>query len=277
VIDNNQTYYYESKIKINMAIVIAITNQKGGVGKTTTAVNLSAALANLGKKVLIIDFDPQGHSTEHLGVKNLFDPIQETILEVITNKKTLLSVVVPTYLPNLWIAPSNLRLGQFNQHNPIGKQFVLKNAISQEESQKFDFILIDCQPSLSLLTLNALTTSNKVILPVQAEYLALDGLTQLILTLKEVKQKLHPTLSILGILITMFDRRNKLSSEVKTELEKNFGSDVFRSHIPRSVRLAEAPSFGKTIFDYDPRSEGALAYYNLAREVLDKLFPYSQN
>jgi len=277
VIDNNQTYYYESKIKINMAIVIAITNQKGGVGKTTTAVNLSAALANLGKKVLIIDFDPQGHSTEHLGVKNLFDPIQETILEVITNKKTLLSVVVPTYLPNLWIAPSNLRLGQFNQHNPIGKQFVLKNAISQEESQKFDFILIDCQPSLSLLTLNALTTSNKVILPVQAEYLALDGLTQLILTLKEVKQKLHPTLSILGILITMFDRRNKLSSEVKTELEKNFGSDVFRSHIPRSVRLAEAPSFGKAIFDYDPRSEGALAYYNLAREVLKKLFPYSQN
>jgi chromosome partitioning protein len=277
VIDNNQTYYYESKIKINMAIVIAITNQKGGVGKTTTTVNLSAALANLGKKVLIIDFDPQGHSTEHLGVKNLFDPIQETILEVITNKKTLLSVVVPTYLPNLWIAPSNLRLGQFNQHNPIGKQFVLKNAISQEDSQKFDFILIDCQPSLSLLTLNALTTSNKVILPVQAEYLALDGLTQLILTLKEVKQKLHPTLSILGILITMFDRRNKLSSEVKTELEKNFGSDVFRSHIPRSVRLAEAPSFGKTIFDYDPRSEGALAYYNLAREVLDKLFPYSQN
>jgi chromosome partitioning protein len=277
VIDNNQTYYYESKIKINMAIVIAITNQKGGVGKTTTAVNLSAALANLGKKVLIIDFDPQGHSTEHLGVKNLFDPIQETILEVITNKKTLLSVVVPTYLPNLWIAPSNLRLGQFNQHNPIGKQFVLKNAISQEDSQKFDFILIDCQPSLSLLTLNALTTSNKVILPVQAEYLALDGLTQLILTLKEVKQKLHPTLSILGILITMFDRRNKLSSEVKTELEKNFGSDVFRSHIPRSVRLAEAPSFGKTIFDYDPRSEGALAYYNLAREVLEKLFPYSQN
>jgi len=277
VIDNNQTYYYESKIKINMAIVIAITNQKGGVGKTTTAVNLSAALANLGKKVLIIDFDPQGHSTEHLGVKNLFDPIQQTILEVITNKKTLLSVVVPTYLPNLWIAPSNLRLGQFNQHNPIGKQFVLKNAISQEDSQKFDFILIDCQPSLSLLTLNALTTSNKVILPVQAEYLALDGLTQLILTLKEVKQKLHPTLSILGILITMFDRRNKLSSEVKTELEKNFGSDVFRSHIPRSVRLAEAPSFGKTIFDYDPRSEGALAYYNLAREVLEKLFPYSQN
>jgi len=260
-----------------MATVIAITNQKGGVGKTTTAVNLSAALANLGKKVLIIDFDPQGHSTEHLGVKNLFDPIQGTILEVITNKKTLLSVVVPTYLPNLWIAPSNLRLGQFNQHNPIGKQFVLKNAISQEESQKFDFILIDCQPSLSLLTLNALTTSNKVILPVQAEYLALDGLTQLILTLKEVKQKLHPTLSILGILITMFDRRNKLSSEVKTELEKNFGSDVFRSHIPRSVRLAEAPSFGKTIFDYDPRSEGALAYYNLAREVLEKLFPYSQN
>jgi chromosome partitioning protein len=277
VIDNNQTYYYESKIKINMAIIIAITNQKGGVGKTTTTVNLSAALANLGKKVLIIDFDPQGHSTEHLGVKNLFDPIQQTILEVITNKKTLLSVVVPTYLPNLWIAPSNLRLGQFNQHNPIGKQFVLKNAISQEESQKFDFILIDCQPSLSLLTLNALTTSNKVILPVQAEYLALDGLTQLILTLKEVKQKLHPTLSILGILITMFDRRNKLSSEVKTELEKNFGSDVFRSHIPRSVRLAEAPSFGKTIFDYDPRSEGALAYYNLAREVLEKLFPYSQN
>ncbi len=259
-----------------MATIIAITNQKGGVGKTTTTVNLSAALSILGKKILIIDFDPQGHSTEHLGVKPLFDPTQQTILEVIAGKKSLTSIIVPTYLPNLWIAPSNLRLGQFNQHNPVGRQFVLKHAISPEDSQKFDFILIDCQPSLSLLTLNALTTSHKVILPVQAEYLALDGLTQLILTLKEVKQKLHPALSILGILITMFDRRNKLSSEVKAELEKNFGSDVFRSHIPRSVRLAEAPSFGKAIFDYDARSEGALAYYNLAKEVLEKLAPQKQ-
>ncbi len=254
-----------------MAIIISVTNQKGGVGKTTTVVNLSAALAHLGKKVLMIDVDPQGHTTEHIGAKNLVDDPTKTILEPINGQNSLASCIVATYLPNLWLSPANLRLGQFNQHNPVGKQFALKNAITQEDRQKFDFIIIDCQPSLSLLTLNALTASDKVVLPVQAEYLALDGLTQLILTLKEVKQKLHPNLSILGILLTMFDRRNNLSAEVKNELEKNFGPDLFKAIIPRAVRLAEAPSFGKSIFEYDPRSEGALAYYALAREILERL------
>jgi chromosome partitioning protein len=252
-----------------MAFVISVVNQKGGVGKTTTVVNLSAALANMGHKTLVIDLDPQGHSTEHLGINKASQA--NTVLESLNEEKTLLSCVIPTYLPNLWISPSNLRLGQFNQQNPAGRQFALKKALTEENKAKFDFILIDCQPSLSLLTLNALTSSDKVVLPVQAEYLALDGLSQLILTLKEVKNKLHPHLSILGILVTMFDRRNNLSSEVKNELEKNFGKDLLQVQVPRAVRLAEAPSFGKSIFEYDPRSEGAQAYLALAKEILARI------
>ncbi len=255
----------------NMAVVISVVNQKGGVGKTTTVVNLSAALAKMGLKTLMIDLDPQAHTTEHIGARQITNDPHKTILEVMQGEKALLSATIPTYLPNLWLCASSLRLGQFNQQQPAGRQFALKNAITQEEKNKFDFILIDCQPSLSLLTLNALTASDKVLLPVQAEYLALDGLTQLILTLKEVKQKLHPNLSILGILVTMFDRRNNLSSEVKVELEKNFGKDLMRIQVPRTVRLAEAPSFGKSIFEYDPRSEGAIAYFNLAKELLERV------
>jgi chromosome partitioning protein len=225
----------------------------------------------MGLKTLMIDLDPQAHSTEHIGAKEISNDPGKTILEVLNAQKKILECTSPTYLPNLWICPSSLRLGQFNQQSPAGRQFALRSAISEEDKNKFDFILIDCQPSLSLLTLNALTASDKVVLPVQAEYLALDGLTQLILTLKEVKQKLHPNLSILGILVTMFDKRNNLSGEVKAELEKNFGKDLLKVQVPRAVRLAEAPSFGKSIFEYDPRSDGAYAYFNLAKELLERV------
>jgi len=257
-----------------MAVVISVTNQKGGVGKTTTAVNLSAALAHLGNRVLLIDFDPQGHSGEHLGVKTISDTAgPKTILEALQKEKNLPSVTYPSYLPNLWVVPSNLKLGQFNQNPPAGNQFALKNLIDSETPEKFDYVIIDCQPSLSLLTLNALTACEYVLLPVQAEFLALDGLSQLVLTLKEIQTKLHPKLKVLGILLTMFDRRNRLSSEVKNELEKNFRNDLFQTVIPRTVKLAESPSFGRSIFEYDPNSPGAEAYQMLADEIIHRITP----
>jgi chromosome partitioning protein len=251
-----------------MASVIAVVNQKGGVGKTTSTVNLSAALARAGFKTLLIDLDPQAHSVEHLGVKSISG---ETVLEVMLSTKSAESATVPTYLPNLWMLPANLKLGQFNQYSPVGRQFALKEALNPTFRSKYDFILIDCQPSLSLLTLNALTASDKVLLPVQAEFLALDGLTQLIVTLKEIQSKLHPKLQVLGVLLTMFDKRNKLSGEVQAELAKNFGRDLFKTIIPRSVRLAEAPSFGKSIFEYAPDSLAAFSYLEAAKEMIEKM------
>lgn len=250
-----------------MTYTIAVVNQKGGVGKTTSSVNLAAGLAAQKYKVLLIDFDPQGHSTEHLSIKA--EP-GKTGLEVLNDTEELSSCVYPSYVPNLWLLPANLRLGQFNQNSPVGKQFTLKKILEQYETD-YDFIIIDCQPSLSLLTLNALVACNKVLLPVQAEFLALDGLSQLIVTLKEIQTKLQPNLSVLGILLTMYDRRNKLSFEVRHELEKNFKEDIFSTAIPRNVKLAEAPSFGKAIFDYAPTSPGAAAYLDLSKEIVKKL------
>jgi chromosome partitioning protein len=250
-----------------MSSVIAVVNQKGGVGKTTTSVNVAAGMAHLGFKTLLIDLDPQGHSGEHLGVKA---DSNKSVLEFLNKEATNLAAVYPTYLPNLWVLPSNLKLGQFNQNSPIGRQFSLKEALSAEVTSKFDYILIDCQPSLSLLTLNALTACDKVLLPVQAEFLALDGLTQLIVTLKEIQTKLHPKLQVLGVVLTMFDKRNRLSFEVRSELEKNFGEDMFQTVIPRSVKLAEAPSFAKSIFEYASDSPGAQAYFDLTKEIVEK-------
>jgi chromosome partitioning protein len=248
--------------------IIAIINQKGGVGKTTTSVNLSACLANMGKKVLLIDLDPQGHSGEHLGCRKS----DSTVLDVLQHTKSIQSCIIPTYNPFLFVLPSNLSLGQFNQSNSQNNQFQLQQAIANSPiGRDFDFVIIDCQPSLSLLTLNALTASTQVILPVQAEFLALDGMIQLIKTLLEVRSKLHPKLHILGIVLTMYDARNKLSGEVQNELTKNFGNELFQSIIPRNVALAEAPSFGKSIFEYNAGCSGAKAYQNLCLEVLQKI------
>jgi chromosome partitioning protein len=247
--------------------VIAVINQKGGVGKTTTTVNLSANLASRGYKVLVVDLDPQGHSGEHLGCRQ-----GETgVLTVLQNKHCTPKDIVATYKQNLYILPSNLGLGQFNQVNPMGNQFNLQEALQSKEVQSFDFVVIDCQPSLSLLTLNALTASTQVLLPVQAEFLALDGMIQLIKTLLEVRVKLHPKLHILGILITMYDNRNKLSTEVQNELSKNFPKELFKTVIPRNIALAEAPSFGKSIFDYNNTSIGSRAYKFLGEEVLQRM------
>jgi chromosome partitioning protein len=250
-----------------MVKIISVVNQKGGVGKTTTSVNLGAALAELGNRVLIVDLDPQGHSTEHLGLKIEKD---RTALELLNKEKDLTSLLYASYFSNLWVLPANLRLGQFNQNSPIGRQFALREGLTFQIKDRFDYIIIDCQPSLSLLTLNALVVCDKVLLPVQAEFLALDGLSQLIVTLKEIQTKLHPKLSVIGVLLTMYDKRNKLSFEVKSELEKNFRQDIFQTVIPRNVKLAEAPSFGKTILDYAPTSPGSFSYRDLAKEVLEK-------
>jgi chromosome partitioning protein len=247
------------------AITIAVTNQKGGVGKTTTTVNLASALASLKYRTLIIDMDPQGHAGEHLGVKK-----QKTILEVLTGKSLIKENISLTYKINLFCIPSNLQLGQFNQYNPAQNQFALRNAIDSIRDS-FDFIIIDCQPSLSLLTLNSLVAADYVILPVQAEFFALDGLSQLVFTLKEIQTRLHPNLHVLGILLTMFDRRNRLSLEVKNELVKNFNDVLFKAIIPRNIKLAEAPSYNESILEHDPYSAGTEAYKHLAREIVKKL------
>lgn len=250
-------------------IIISVVNQKGGVGKTTTAVNTAAGLAKLGKKVLLIDLDPQAHSTQHLGFGGSSNG--KNLINVLLDKTPILEVIKKTSSKKLWLLDSDLTLGKFNQLSPKGNHFVLKDSLSQEVKDFFDYIIIDCQPTLSLLTFNALTASDKILLPVQAEFLALDGLSQLILTLKEVRTKLHPSLSVIGVVITMFDRRNNLSTEIRKELNKNFGDDLFKAVIPRSVRLAEAPSFGKTIFEYDPYSKGAEEYLILAKELIKKV------
>ena len=252
-----------------MTHIISVVNQKGGVGKTTTTVSVAACLAELKYKVLLIDLDPQGHTTESIGINGEFDS-SKTVLEVLGGELKAADGVLPTYLENLFIIPANLRLGKYNQNLPEGKQMDLKNNL-EPIVEDYDFILIDCQPSLSLLTLNSLTASSHILLPVQSEFLALDGLTQLILTIKEVKLKLNPGLSVLGIALTMFDRRNKLSGEIRWELNRNFGDDLFNTVIPRNVKLAEAPSFGRAIINYAPFSEGARSYRKLTKEIVKKL------
>jgi chromosome partitioning protein len=247
------------------AITIAITNQKGGVGKTTTTVNLASALAGMKYRTLIVDMDPQGHAGEHLGVRK-----PKTVLEVLTKQATIEDNISLTYKINLFCLPSNLQLGQFNQLDPRQYQFALKEVLASVKDN-FDFILIDCQPSLSLLTLNSLVSADYVILPVQAEFFALDGLSQLVFTLKEIQNRLHPNLNVLGILLTMFDRRNRLSLDVRNELTKNFGDTLFHTIIPRNIKLAEAPSFNQSILEYDPISSGSDSYKQLAREIIRKL------
>jgi chromosome partitioning protein len=252
-----------------MTKTLAIVNQKGGVGKTTTAVNVGACLAKIGKKTLIVDFDPQGNASSYLGI-NIAN-LPKTALDVISKSAKLEEAVISTGRDNLYILPSNIKLGAFNQNNVQGKPDVLKNILNSEFAKTFDFIIIDCQPSLSLLTINAMVASDGLVIAMQAEYLALDGLSQLLLTLKEVKQKMNVGLSILGIAITMYDRRNNLCIEVKNELVKNMPKELFKTSIPRVVKLAESPSHSKTIFEYEPNGLASHAYRELTLEIVLRL------
>lgn len=250
-----------------MAKIIAITNQKGGVGKTTTAVNLSSCLAELGKKALLVDIDPQGNSTSGMGLDRM--KITFCIYDAIINNLPVKKIIQETHVKNLKIIPATIQLaGAEIELVPTMSREVKLKKVLQEIKEEFDYIIIDCPPSLGLLTINALTASTSVLVPIQCEYYALEGLSQLINTIKLVQKHLNPDLKIEGALLTMFDVRTNLSSQVVEEVKKFFGSLVYDTIIPRNVRLSEAPSHGQPIIYYDPKSKGAQVYQDLAREVV---------
>lgn len=250
-----------------MARIISVANQKGGVGKTTTTVNLGAALAFEGKKVLLIDIDAQGNATSGLGVKKA--EVTEDIYDVLVNETSIKEIICDTTRENLDIAPATIQLAgaEIELTSMMARETRLKNSIKEVEKD-YDFILIDCPPSLGHLTINAFTASHSILIPVQCEYYALEGLSQLLNTVRLVQKHFNPELRIEGVLLTMYDARTNLGSEVVGEVRKYFRERVYDTIIPRNVRLSEAPSHGLSIVDYDRRSKGAAVYQALAKEVL---------
>lgn len=251
-----------------MAKIIAVANQKGGVGKTTTAVNLSSCLAVQGKRVMVIDIDPQGNTTSGLGVDK--STIKNSIYDVIINDVPLKDTLIKTQIDNLYLSASNIQLAgaEVELVSIISRETRLKMAILNIVNE-FDYIIIDCPPSLGLLTVNSLTASNTILVPIQCEYYALEGLSQLMNTVSIVKKHLNPSLEVEGVVLTMFDARTNLSIQVVEEVKKYFGNKVYRTIIPRNVRLSEAPSFGLPIILYDAKSKGAECYMELASEVIE--------
>jgi len=252
-----------------MGCVISISNQKGGVGKTTTAVNLSASIAKAGKKCLLMDCDPQGNATTGLGFSK--NDLEAGLYHFMLGEATEDTVAVQTEVPGLFIMGATRELvgAEVEMYIEDEREYLLKKRL-ETIKDKYDFIIIDCPPSLGFLTINAITGSNYVLVPLQCEYYALEGLSQLLDTLKAVKKSLNPELKLVGILLTMYDARNNLSSQVQEEVRSHFKDTVFNSVIPRNVRLSEAPSHGKPIILYDIRSKGAISYLDLAKEVIKR-------
>lgn len=248
--------------------IIAVVNQKGGVGKTTTAINVAAHLTTFKKSVLLVDLDPQGNASSGMGV--LREQAKQTTYEVLNGGVQLINAVVESHVAQLFLLPANANLAgsEVELVNQKQREFALRRAL---QTAAYDYVIVDCPPSLGLLTINGLTAADSVLIPVQAEYYALEGLSQLLNTIQAVRGSTNPRLELLGIALTMFDKRNSLSEQVQTELQNYFGDKLFKTIIPRNVRLAEAPSFGKTIYEHDKWSKGARAYKALSKEVKDRL------
>lgn len=251
-----------------MGRIIAIANQKGGVGKTTTSINLSACLAEAGKKVLTIDIDPQGNTTSGLGVES--DSITNTVYEMLLGECSLEDCIIKTDIENLDVVAADVNLAgaEIDLINIEDREFIMKKSVQTIKSN-YDYIIIDCPPSLNMLTVNAMTTADSVLVPIQCEYYALEGLTQLIHTINLVKRKLNPALEIEGIVFTMYDARTNLALQVVENVKNNLKQKIYNTIIPRNIKLAEAPSHGMPINIYDPRSTGAESYRNLAKELME--------
>ncbi len=252
-----------------MGKIISIVNQKGGVGKTTTSVNLAASLGVLESKVLLIDADPQANSTSGIGINP--DEVENTLYELLINKSSARDCILETDSPNLSLIPSHINLvgAEIEFINYAQREYIMKKAL-EDLRNDYDYILIDCAPSLGIITVNSLTASDSIIIPVQCEYFALEGLGKLLNTIKIVQTRLNPQLAIEGILLTMYDGRLRLSNQVVEEVQRHFKGLVFETIIHRNVRLSEAPSFGKSVIMYDINSKGASNHLNLAKELLLK-------
>ncbi len=266
-----KTYAEKAPVKhvIGQTKVMAIINQKGGVGKSTTAINLSAALGEMGKQVLLVDLDPQGNSSSGLGIEK--SEVNNCIYDVLLNEVPIEDVIVPDVCEGLDVAPATINLAgaEVELVSEMARENRLKDAVGSMRG-KYDYIFIDCPPSLGLLTVNALVAADKLLIPIQCEFYALEGVTKLLDSMKRVKTRLNPTLDIFGVLLTMYDGRTTLSRQVVDEVRRYFGKTVFETLIPRTVKLSEAPSFGQPITQYDPTGKGSQSYIDLAKEVINR-------